>query len=264
MFVSGEGIIIAQIKASPMAQKNKIKAKIVGFYRLWKDSRKRLWERRDTPQITEVPFYDENGVLWNSIDGNKWDGLVDRNLVASKFGIVKPGAPMPYEQPEAPKTRKMPKISEIVALKGDSNKGKNIAVRCIMCHKIEGNGVLFGPSLNGWAKGRSSQEILNAIINPDADIAHGFTSSRVKLKNGKVIDGLIKSGAERARHFVASGGAEPHMVIKTAGGTTQKISWRHIKEVQKLERSLMFYPESLGLTQAQDFVDLAEYLKTLK
>lgn len=199
-----------------------------------------------------------------NIDGNKWDGLVDRNLVASKFGIVKPGAPMPYEQPEAPKTRKMPKISEIVALKGDSNKGKNIAVRCIMCHKIEGNGVLFGPSLNGWAKGRSSQEILNAIINPDADIAHGFTSSRVKLKNGKVIDGLIKSGAERARHFVASGGAEPHMVIKTAGGTTQKISWRHIKEVQKLERSLMFYPESLGLTQAQDFVDLAEYLKTLK
>ncbi|WDE96408.1 ThuA domain-containing protein [Lentisphaera profundi] len=203
--------------------------------------------------------------MWFNInlDGNKWDGLIDRNLIADKVNIVKPGNPMPYTHPDAPKKRLVPAIAEIKKLKGHPQKGKLISARCLMCHKIADQGQAFGPSLNGWGKQRSSDEILNAIINPDADIAHGFYSSRVLLKNGEVIDGLVKSGAERAWHFVNIKGADSYLVIKTAGGTTQKISWRYIKSVKQVKHSMMLYPEALGLTQAQDFADLAAYLKSL-
>jgi putative membrane-bound dehydrogenase-like protein len=203
--------------------------------------------------------------MWFNIntDGNKWDGLIDRNIVADRIGIIKPSKPVAYVHPPAPKTRQVPSIAKIKDLKGDATRGKMVSARCMMCHNVDDQGQEFGPSLNGWAKERSIDETLNAIINPDADLAHGFHSSRVELKNGEFIDGLVKSGRERAWHFVNIKGGDSYLVIKTSGGITQKISWRYIKSVKDIKRSMMLYPESLGLSQAQDFADLAAYLKTL-
>jgi putative membrane-bound dehydrogenase-like protein len=204
--------------------------------------------------------------MWLNLnfDGNKWDGLIDRDLIAEKAGVIKPGKPIPYKHPEPPKKRNVPALADILKLKGDAERGKMAAARCVMCHKIGELGSMFGPSLNGWGKSRSSEQIVTAVLNPDQDIAHGYHSSRVYLKNGDVIDGLIKSGAERAWHFVNIKGGDSFLIIKTMGGQQQKISWRYIKSTKPLKTSMMLYPESLGLSEAQDFADIAEYLKTLK
>lgn len=198
-----------------------------------------------------------------NLDGNRWDGLIDRDMVAEQAGVTKPGLPVPYEHPAPPKEREVAKLDDILKLKGNEKQGEVVAMRCVMCHVVGDKGTVFGPSLNGWGKSRSHEQILTAILNPDTDIAHGYDASRVHLKDGRVIDGLVKSGKERAWHFVNIRGGDSYLVMKTAGGVEQKISWRLIKEVKSTKKSMMLYPENLGLTKAQDLSDLASYLKNL-
>ena len=190
---------------------------------------------------------------------NKWDDLIDRGLLVTEANILIPGEPVSYVHPKAPTKRLIPEVKSILSLKANVSKGKDIAARCTMCHQIADKGVLFGPSLNGWAKSRSKQEVLNAIMYPDAAIAHGFDSSRVLLKNGQYIDGIVTSGASYTSGRYSK--KAPYLIVQTAGGQTQKISWNFIKEVKKNDKSLMFYPENLGLIQAQDLADLVEYLQ---
>ena len=199
-----------------------------------------------------------------NLDGKKWDGLIDRELVATKAGVPKPNKAVPFSHPAPPKQRAIPTMKQITSLKGDVKKGELIAARCIICHEIGKQGKAFGPGLTGWGATRNKEQILNAILTPNADIAHGFEGHRVLLKNGRHIDGLVKSSIERSWHFVNNAGNDPYLVVVTMGGNQQKINWREIKKVEPLKGSLMLYPEQLGLTKAQDLADLTSYLQQLK
>jgi cytochrome c1 len=46
------------------------------------------------------------------------------------------------------------------------------------------------------------------------------------------------------------------------GGQIQTIPQKRVKEIKLLERSLMFYPSQLGLTD-QSVADIVEYLKSM-
>ncbi|WP_018969820.1 PVC-type heme-binding CxxCH protein [Rubritalea marina] len=202
--------------------------------------------------------------LTTNLDGKKWDEWVDRDRVAKEANVAKPAPAVPIEHPAPPTERNIPKMEEITALAGDPVKGKAVAARCAVCHEIGDMGVNYGPGLTGWGQSRNKEQILNAILYPDRDIAHGFTASRVHLKNGGVIDGLVKSSKERSWHFVNNAGATAYLTVVTFGGQQQKVSWREIKEVKDTKKSLMFYPEQLGLTDPQDLADLTAYLQQLK
>jgi len=209
-----------------------------------------------------------------NIDGKRWDGLVDRNKVAKIAKIPLPGKAIPFNHPKAPNPRTVSSEREILKLKGNIKNGALVANRCKMCHEIGGSGINFGPGLNGWGLERSKEQILTAIVNPDADIAHGFKGHTVTLKSGKTIDGLVKSSTERPRHYVHSNKAKdkkissknftPYLTIVTSGGNKQKISWLDIKGVKTYKRSLMLYPEQIGLTRGRDLADLIAYLQQLK
>ena len=201
--------------------------------------------------------------LTTNLDGKRWDAWVDRDRVAEVANIAKPAKAMPIEHPAPPAERSIPTMEAITALEGDATKGKAIAARCAMCHEIGDIGVNYGPGLTGWGKSRNKEQILNAILYPDRDIAHGFTASTVYLKNGKVIDGLVKSSKERSWHFVNNAGATAYLTVVSMGGKQQKVSWREIKEVKDNKKSLMLYPEQLGLTDPQDLADLTAYLQQL-
>ena len=51
--------------------------------------------------------------------------------------------------------------------------------------------------------------------------------------------------------------------MKCVGGQKQEIEEERIKSVTKLERSLMFAPETMGLT-AESIADIVAYLQSLK
>ena len=118
-----------------------------------------------------------------------------------------------------------------------------------MCHRIEDQGVDYGPSLRGWIKNQGEARFLRAIIDPSAEIAHGFSGSVVRLKEGGEIHGLVLSPRDP-------------VIIQSQGGTVQMIPARKVQTVEPLGRSLMLSADQLGLS-AQDLADVMAYLKGL-
>ena len=141
-----------------------------------------------------------------------------------------------------------PKFSteDVLALTGDAAKGKTTAMRCVMCHEVNGAGVAYGPNLKGWGAGQTPEVIARSIVNPSADIAHGYDGTTIELKDGKKVDGIAYGG-------------DPTTVTST-GGVTQLIPKKLVKKQRRKKESLMLSADQLGLT-AQDVADLVEFLK---
>jgi putative membrane-bound dehydrogenase-like protein len=137
-------------------------------------------------------------------------------------------------------------IEEIVRLKGDAARGKTSAVRCIMCHTIDGTGFELGPSLDGWGRGKSAEVIARALVLPAAEIAQGYEGSEVRTTDGLTIEGvLLKQG-------------DP-LMMRSMGGITQIIPASRVASRRRLPGSLMMSAAHLGLTN-QDVADLVAFL----
>jgi putative heme-binding domain-containing protein len=147
---------------------------------------------------------------------------------------------------------------DVLAKKGDAEKGGQLVLRCTLCHQINGSGVALGPELRGWGTRQGVQAVVRSIVNPSADIAHGYDGFTIKLKNGGQVDGILQ------------GEGDPLSVL-SMGGVSQLIPKSAIKqrltkdgkpdglEINKMTRSLMMSAEQLGLT-AQDVADIAAWL----
>lgn len=147
-----------------------------------------------------------------------------------------------------PATSKMPPAAEIAKLKGDAVKGAATAQACLLCHNINGKGNDYGPALAGFAKAQTAEVVINAIINPSAEIAHGFDGTMVTLREGGEIHGLVLSNSDP-------------LVIQSMGGLTQLVPASKVRSKQPLGRSLMLSAEQLGLS-AQDVANVVAYLRT--
>ncbi len=139
-------------------------------------------------------------------------------------------------------------IADVLALKGDAAKGKDTAARCVMCHKIDGQGPDYGPDLKGFGARQPAEVLARSIIDPSAEIALGYEGVGVELKNGKWIDSKIISDGDP-------------VTVQSTGGVIQKVPKNMIKSRNKLDRSLMLNADQLGLT-AQDVADVIEWMKT--
>ena len=145
-----------------------------------------------------------------------------------------------------PKT--LPSLKEIAELKGDAQKGKAVTAKCIMCHTIRGTGVDFGPDLSIFGKSNSTDVLVQAIVNPSADIAHGYKGTEIKTTNGKTIQGFV----------IADG--DP-LVVKAFGGTQVVIDKDKVASRTEMKQSLMIPAAKLGMT-AQEIADVIAYLKS--
>ena len=51
-------------------------------------------------------------------------------------------------------------------------------------------GIGFGPDITGFAKAQTAEVVLKSIIDPSADISHGFAGKEIVTKDGKTIHGI--------------------------------------------------------------------------
>jgi putative membrane-bound dehydrogenase-like protein len=138
--------------------------------------------------------------------------------------------------------------ADVMKLKGDASKGKAVAARCIMCHQIDGNGPAYGPELKGWVSRQGPEMAVRAIVDPSAEIAHGFDGTAIQLKDNRWIDGLVRSNGDP-------------VVVTSQGGVTQMVPKSRIQDMRGMGRSLMLNADQLGMS-AQDVADAVEWLKT--
>ncbi|WP_208300293.1 PVC-type heme-binding CxxCH protein [Prosthecobacter fusiformis] len=139
------------------------------------------------------------------------------------------------------------KLEDVLKLKGDAKNGSSLVVRCVMCHQINGQGVEFGPSLQGWGLSQPTDIIAQAIIDPSKDIAHGFDGVEILTKDGLKIHGMV----------LAEGDV---FIVRSMGGQTQFVPRKRIANRTKMTRSLMLSGSQLGLT-AQDIADIVAYMR---
>ncbi|MFP6899298.1 MAG: PVC-type heme-binding CxxCH protein, partial [Opitutales bacterium] len=179
-------------------------------------------------------------------DQGIWHAYKPKDQLAGK-----PAGPVTYVDMLAPvqfaPEAKLPKPSEILALKGDPVEGKKMAARCYVCHKIGSAGVEFGPALAGWGRGQTREVILQAMLEPSAELSQGFEGTE-----------LIVTGDKRIQGFIQAEG-DP-LVIRVFGGQDVVISKADLKSRKKMKTSLMAPASRLGLT-AQQLRDVVEYLK---
>ena len=148
----------------------------------------------------------------------------------------------------APEPSKFPPVSEIALLKGDVQRGENLGQSCFLCHRVGAKGVDYAPALTGFASRQTTEVVINSIVNPSDDIAHGYGGAEITLKDGNVLHGLVLSAGDP-------------LIVQSMGGLTQLIPADRVKTRKSLGRSLMLSAEQLGMSK-QDVADIVAWLKT--
>ncbi len=138
---------------------------------------------------------------------------------------------------------------------GHSADGKKIFfdrpdAQCVRCHRIKGIGGDVGPDLTHIGTEKPREYILESIILPNKQIAPGFESVTVSLKNDETYAGVLKS--ETPDQLVINTPQNGLMTIKKS-------------DIQARAKSLSPMPEGMGqILSKQDIRNLVEYLSDLK
>lgn len=142
-------------------------------------------------------------------------------------------------------------VEEIASLKADAGNGRSKSALCLMCHQIGGAGTAFGPDLTNWGQVRDVKEVIRAMVDPSAELAHGYDKPLVVTQNGHRLEGV-------SRGYSWHAGA---IRVKTMGGLTLKVPHRrpNAKIEYLKDHSWMPSASAMGLGN-QDVRDIAAYL----
>lgn len=146
---------------------------------------------------------------------------------------------------------KLGSVEEIASLKPESGNGRSKAALCMMCHQIGGTGTPFGPDLTNWGQVRDVKEVIRAMVDPSAELAHGYDKPLVVTQSGHRLEGV-------SRGYSWHAGA---IRVKTMGGVTLKVPHRRPNaRIEYLkDHSWMPSASAMGLSN-QDVRDIAAYL----
>jgi putative heme-binding domain-containing protein len=132
---------------------------------------------------------------------------------------------------------------------GDPTRGADIFVQraCAACHRAPGQ---IGPDLAGVAQRFSPEDLMNAVVFPNRDIAPPYRTTVFRLRNGEVHTGMVA--------FESADG----WIVHTGQGTTVRVNSADVVSRQPGNVSLM--PSGLlnGLS-VRELADLYAYMRTL-
>lgn len=143
-------------------------------------------------------------------------------------------------------------VAEIAKTKGNADSGKAVFRRiCIACHKWGGEGIEYGPVMNGVAKRLKREEIVESIIEPNAKVDPKFVTTNIVTNAGAALTGFIVAETPET------------LTLAMAGGVKQDVPKADIKKRESVKQSSM--PEGLanGMSPTE-FIDLIEFLGSLK
>jgi quinoprotein glucose dehydrogenase len=95
---------------------------------------------------------------------------------------------------------------------GDADNGRRLffykaEVSCVRCHKVGGEGGEVGPDLTGIGGKQKRDYLLEAIVDPNRQIAKGYETVILTLTNGKSVAGVVKSEDAREVRLMTAEGA---------------------------------------------------------
>jgi quinoprotein glucose dehydrogenase len=138
---------------------------------------------------------------------------------------------------------------------GNSGAGRSIfhdneATRCTRCHSLGGQGGNAGPALDGIGKKLTRDQLLEALVTPNARIAEGFGTTTVDLHDGTMLVGVITKDQDGA------------ITIVPATGEATEVPWSRIKARTPNAASAM--PKMAGPLSRRQLRDVVEFLSRQK
>jgi quinoprotein glucose dehydrogenase len=138
---------------------------------------------------------------------------------------------------------------------GDAYRGRrlffeNAVVSCVRCHKVNGTGGEVGPDLSKLGGQQKRDYLLEALVDPNRQIAKGFESLIIATQDGKVVTGIVKEDTAE------------HLKLMTAEGNFVIVKKSDIDE-QARGKSAMPEDVTKKLSKAE-IRDLVEFLAGLK
>ena len=138
---------------------------------------------------------------------------------------------------------------------GNAKLGKTLffeseKVQCARCHKIDGKGADVGPDLSKIAATKDRNYFLESLILPSAQIAKGYEVNMAKLKDGRIIMGIVKTDDDKK------------LSLMGADGKLVEIPKDQIKARQVQKESAM--PPMGEVLTKTEIRNVIEFLSTLK
>ena len=175
------------------------------------------------------------------------DAAAKRTSDSIKEKLGSYAASRPKDNPLAP--------FEVALFGGTSAQGKKMffekpEAQCVRCHRINGKGGDVGPDLSHVGSQKDRQYLLESIVLPNKQIAQGFDSVMVFLKNGDSQAGVLKS--ETPGELVLNSPDNGLVTIKKS-------------EIKSRKAALSPMPEGMGqILSKDDLRNLVEFLSSLK
>jgi quinoprotein glucose dehydrogenase len=152
------------------------------------------------------------------------------------------------------KTDPLAKYRESLA-GGDAEAGRRIffersEVSCVRCHKVHGTGGEVGPDLSTIGKQQSREYLLESVVEPNRQIAKGYETVVLVLKDGQVKSGILKK-------------EDAHAVqLMTPEGNLVTVAR---EEVEERTRGRSAMPDDvIRYLSRADLRDLVEFLANLR
>ena len=95
---------------------------------------------------------------------------------------------------------------------GDARRGYEVfagnpVAQCSRCHALGGPGADVGPELTKIGATLTREQLVEALLEPNARVAPGFGTVSIRLKNGQQVDGTLKG--ETDTHVTMLAGTPP-------------------------------------------------------
>ncbi|MCZ2343055.1 MAG: PQQ-dependent sugar dehydrogenase [Bacteroidales bacterium] len=160
--------------------------------------------------------------------------------------------------PQDPTRRKLgpsPRPRAILTLSGDAARGRELLhskrVQCLNCHQQEQKGTELGPKLDGLAKTRRKEELLESLLDPSRRVEPPYQAYQLLTLDGKSFVGLL---VKRNNHEI---------ILKDHQNKTIVVQADNVDEFRPARESLMPTGQLADLT-AQEAADLLEWLMSLR
>lgn len=138
---------------------------------------------------------------------------------------------------------------------GNAARGKALfnapATKCLVCHKVNGVGGDVGPDLSQIGGKFDRTHLIEAILDPSAQIPEGFFATTITTTSGRFLTGIIKS--QSAAEIVLADGEGKRVTIPV-----REIESRAVSKVSLMPAGL-----AQNMSPAQ-FTDLIAYLASLR
>ena len=140
---------------------------------------------------------------------------------------------------------------QIAKMNARAERGKaRFYANCATCHRAGKVGSDVGPDLTQVTDKFGKVGLINAIVNPNEAVAHGYSPLQVTTRDEAVTYGFLQ--AENEGSLVLKGDrSERHVIVKD-----------RVMDRTQMDVSLMPGPDELGLSR-QEVADIAAFLSTL-